>query len=90
MFQVAQGRVGQVMMKSDERSDRFGRAIAAIDAANALDPNTLSWNGESKPKELLHSSDHFFPVNFFICHLALSFTSQISRMPFIATKTPRF
>ena len=33
----------------------FERAIAAIDAANAEDPNALSYAGESRPKELLHS-----------------------------------
>ena len=33
----------------------FERAIAAIDAANAQDPNRLSQKGESRPKELLHA-----------------------------------
>ncbi len=33
----------------------FERAIAAIDAANAEDPNALTYAGESRPKELLHS-----------------------------------
>ncbi len=33
----------------------FERAIAAIDAANAQDPNRLSQAGESRPKELVHS-----------------------------------
>ncbi len=34
---------------------RYERAVAAIDAANAGDPNTLVWAGEERPKELLHS-----------------------------------
>lgn len=34
---------------------RFLRAITAIDAANALDPTTLSSQGEEQPKELLHA-----------------------------------
>ncbi len=33
----------------------FESAIAAIDAANAKDPNALTYAGESRPKELLHS-----------------------------------
>ena len=33
----------------------FERAIAAIDAANAQDPNQLSHAGESRPKELWHA-----------------------------------
>jgi hypothetical protein len=35
--------------------DRFDRAIAAIDAANADDPNTLEVRGEVRPKELAHA-----------------------------------
>ena len=37
--------------------DRFRheQAVAAIDAANADDPDTLEWLGESRPKELLHA-----------------------------------
>ena len=35
--------------------DRFARAIAAIDAANAEDPETIEIDGEAKPKELTHS-----------------------------------
>jgi hypothetical protein len=35
--------------------DRFGRAIAAIDAANADDPNTLEVRGQVRPKELAHA-----------------------------------
>ena len=35
--------------------ERFGRAIAAIDAANADDPFTLSFGGEERPKELTHA-----------------------------------
>ena len=34
---------------------RFDRAIAAIDAANADDPNTIVVRGESRPKELAHA-----------------------------------
>jgi hypothetical protein len=35
--------------------DRFDRAIAAIDAANADDPNTIVVHGEPRPKELAHA-----------------------------------
>jgi uncharacterized protein DUF4202 len=35
--------------------DRFDRAIAAIDAANADDPNTVVVRGEQRPKELAHA-----------------------------------
>jgi len=35
--------------------DRFDRAIAAIDAANAADPNTIEVAGETRPKELAHA-----------------------------------
>ena len=35
--------------------DRFARAIAAIDAANADDPNTLEVRGVVRPKELAHA-----------------------------------
>jgi hypothetical protein len=34
---------------------RLERAVAAIDAANADDPETLEWLGEPRPKELLHA-----------------------------------
>jgi Domain of unknown function (DUF4202) len=34
---------------------RFAAAMAAIDAANAADPNTLDYHGETRPKELLHA-----------------------------------
>jgi hypothetical protein len=34
---------------------RFERAVEAIDAANASDPNTLVHAGEDRPKELLHA-----------------------------------
>lgn len=34
---------------------RHVQAIAAIDAANADDPNTLVWAGRERPKELLHA-----------------------------------
>jgi hypothetical protein len=34
---------------------RFHRAIAAIDAANAEDPNTITARGVTRPKELLHA-----------------------------------
>lgn len=35
--------------------DRFQRAIAAIDAANADDPNTIVVRGEARPKEQAHA-----------------------------------
>jgi hypothetical protein len=35
--------------------DRFDRAIAAIDAANADDSNTIVVRGEVRPKELAHA-----------------------------------
>jgi hypothetical protein len=35
--------------------DRFARALAAIDAANADDPNRLDVRGSSRPKELAHA-----------------------------------
>jgi hypothetical protein len=35
--------------------DRFERAIAAIDAANADDPNTIVVDGVHRPKELAHA-----------------------------------
>ena len=35
--------------------DRFDRAIAAIDAANAGDPNTIELRGEVRPKEQAHA-----------------------------------
>src|SRR5207237_7457499 len=34
---------------------RHARAIAAIDAANALDPNSIEAGGVSGPKELVHA-----------------------------------
>jgi hypothetical protein len=42
---------------TSELSDRgpFGRAILAIDAANAEDPNTIEVRGEVRPKELAHA-----------------------------------
>src|SRR5262245_50250813 len=36
-------------------SERLGRAIAAIDAANGADPNVVTIRGETGPKELLHA-----------------------------------
>ena len=36
-------------------TDRFDRAIVAIDAANADDPNTILVHGEPRPKELAHA-----------------------------------
>jgi hypothetical protein len=36
-------------------ADRFARAIAAIDAANADDPNRIVVRGEERPKELAHA-----------------------------------
>lgn len=40
-----------------ELADRgpFGRAIVAIDAANAEDPSTIEVRGEVRPKELAHA-----------------------------------
>ena len=35
---------------------RFGRAIAAIDAANADDPNIVTARGRTGPKEVLHAA----------------------------------
>lgn len=37
-------------------SDRFDRAIAAIDAANADDPNSIEVRGARRPKELAHAA----------------------------------
>jgi hypothetical protein len=39
----------------DVPGDRFDRAIAAIDAANAGDPNTIVVRGAHRPKELAHA-----------------------------------
>jgi len=36
--------------------DRFARAIAAIDAANADDPHRVLIRGEERPKELAHAA----------------------------------
>ena len=36
-------------------TDRFGAAIAAIDAANAEDPHTIEVRGERRPKEQAHA-----------------------------------
>ncbi len=36
-------------------TERFDRAIAAIDAANAGDPNTIVLDGIERPKELAHA-----------------------------------
>src|SRR4051794_38352444 len=36
-------------------TDRFARAIAAIDAGNADDPNVISVRGRTGPKEVLHA-----------------------------------
>src|SRR5438067_11812028 len=35
--------------------ERFERAVAAIDAANADDPNRITVAGEERPKELAHA-----------------------------------
>jgi hypothetical protein len=35
--------------------DRFTAAVAAIDAANALDPNLIAVDGTDQPKELAHA-----------------------------------
>lgn len=48
-------------------SSKLAQALAAIDAANAADPNTISYGGEEQPKELCHSRlatewlDHLAP-----------------------------
>lgn len=36
-------------------ASKLAQAFAAIDAANAADPNTISYGGEEQPKELCHS-----------------------------------
>src|ERR1700709_2157394 len=36
-------------------SERFARAIAAIDAGNADDPNAVTIRGRTGPKEILHA-----------------------------------
>ena len=36
-------------------SSKLAQALAAIDAANVADPNTITYNGEEQPKELCHS-----------------------------------
>ena len=36
-------------------SSKLAQALAAIDAANAADPNTITYGGEEQPKELCHS-----------------------------------
>ena len=36
-------------------SNKLAQALAAIDAANAADPNVITYNGEEQPKELCHS-----------------------------------
>ena len=38
-----------------QRSDRYDKAIAAIDAANAEDPNRITWQGAQHVKETLHA-----------------------------------
>lgn len=38
-----------------ESGERLARAIAAIDAVNAEDPFTLTYEGQQHPKELLHA-----------------------------------
>ena len=38
-----------------ESEERFQRAIAQIDAANAEDPTSLAVEGASRPKELVHA-----------------------------------
>jgi hypothetical protein len=49
------GRPGRFGTLSRMDTTRFDRAIAAIDAANAADPNTLRVAGVSRPKELAHA-----------------------------------
>jgi hypothetical protein len=38
-----------------EGGDRFERAVAAVDAANADDPNRIVVRGEERPKEVAHA-----------------------------------
>ncbi len=38
-----------------EPNERFERAVAAIDAANAEDPNRIEVDGQPQPKELAHA-----------------------------------
>lgn len=49
----------ELVSLSDQTSgvggERFVRAIAAIDAANADDPNRIVVRGEERPKELVHA-----------------------------------
>lgn len=40
---------------SEPSNDRLDRALAAIDAANAADPNTLAVRGVVRPKEIAHA-----------------------------------
>jgi hypothetical protein len=42
-------------MTDPSEADRFDAAIAAIDAANADDPNTIVVHGQTRPKELAHA-----------------------------------
>jgi hypothetical protein len=43
------------MPEGDSGDERFDRAIRAIDAANADDPNRIVVRGRSRPKELAHA-----------------------------------
>ena len=43
------------MTGSRHHDDQLAGAIAAIDEANAADPNTISFDGIDRPKELLHA-----------------------------------
>jgi Domain of unknown function (DUF4202) len=49
--------VGAIVLfvRRSEDGGRFDRAIAAIDAANAADPNEIVVGGERRPKELAHA-----------------------------------
>ncbi|HVU05281.1 MAG TPA: DUF4202 domain-containing protein [Polyangiaceae bacterium] len=40
-------------MSTNENPGRFERAVAAFDAANAADPNRVTVNGVSRPRELV-------------------------------------
>ena len=42
-------------MPEEPTQAKLERAFAAIDAANAADPNTIVYDGEEQPKELCHS-----------------------------------
>lgn len=59
-------------------SERFTLAIAAIDAANADDPNTIEVEGEARPKEQAHAE----MVSAWVRHL----DPQASEMQLLAAR----